>query len=438
MAGTAKSSALGVFSWSAESAFADADVDTTSTHHILRDDAIDVSGLSRPLIDRGGVYMYMNDGEPNIPGPYGLGTFVTTFDLMGHGGTAAGDLTQTNLHALLAQVFGGADATDFGGTESGTGSDADTLKPNGGSESFTPYGLLRVGSLGDGDGDGQCYAVSSVTGTPNTTVELLTEMNGAPLASAVIYAMQHVWPVTDSDNSIITSSGAAFNNTIRVLLQTANTSWLCKGCAPQSVAISGLSAGEIPQVQITWQAAYWEPSAAAFNQARTLTEYYPAPVAAGSLFYQDVGTTTRNTDSPRNVSFDPGIAVQPVMGSGGENANQQVTGYRRVPARSSISFDLEAPAVTATPEWWDYHSADPNVVASGTAPDLKHVLYTLNPFDGRAIGIYMQRCRASTSVPTQSSVDGLNYITVTLEPLAREDSSASSEIENAPWCLSMG
>ena len=431
MAGTAKPSNLGVFAWSAESSFADTSADTVSTHMILRDDAIDLSGLSRPLVDRGGVYMVMNDGEPNVPGAYGAGSFTTTFDLYGHGTTTAGALTQTNLHKLLAHVFGGADATNNGGVDAGTG-DADSLNTDGGSELFTPGAMLRVGALGDGRGGGQCYAVDATTGTPNTVIDLLTGMSGAANDGDVVYAMQHIWPATVDSESILASSGATANNTLRIALKSANLQYICRGCVATAVELSGLSAGEIPQIAITWQCVAWEPISTTFLAARTTADNYPSVTAAGSLFLQAYGTSTRATDIARNFSFTVGMQTQALMGSGGASAGQNIVGWRRLPARSSISFDVEAEAVTASPTWHTYHSSDPNAIT------LKHVLLTLNPHDGRAIGLYFPRCRPSASVPTQNAVDNLNYVTVTLEPLATESASYASTVEIAPWVMSMG
>lgn len=423
MAGTARTSSLGSFEWSAESSFAE-DSSTVATRMIVRDEQIDVSGLQRPLVNRGGVFQRFNEGDNDVPGAFGVGTFTTTFDLYGHGSATDGALTQTNLCKLLAHVFGGVDVSQVGGQLTTGTNDENTITST--NTTLVTGGLLRVGALGDGRAEGQLtYALDDTS-----DYELGVDLPGSPTTDDDVYAMQLVYPISDVSNADIASSGAAFNNTLRVRLQTANLQFICHGVAPQSVSVSGLSPGEMPKLSITWQAAHWEPVNATFPDATGTTDYAPAPVANGSLFLNAKGTTTRATYTPRNFALNVGLDVTPIMGPGGVHDGQNVIGYQRVPAPTTLSFDVEAEASTATPTWWDYFRTDPNSITN------KHIAYLLSPTDGRAVGFYFPNCKPIEMVPTQGSVDGLNYVSLQFEALTNTDTT--SELTLSHWRMGLG
>jgi hypothetical protein len=242
--------------------------------------------------------------------------------------------------------------------------------------------------------------------------------------------MQMIYPISSVANADITSSSATSNNTLRIRLQTANLQYICHGCAAQSIAISGLSAGEMTKVAVTWQAAHWEPVSATFPDATATVDYSPAPVANGSFFINDKGTSTRVTDTPRNVTLNIGLGVTPLFGPGGVHDGQNCIGYQRVPAQTTLSFDVEAEAATATPTWWDYFSTDPNSITN------QHILYLLNPTDGRAVAFYFPNCKPIGMVPTQGSVDGLNYVSLQFEALTNTDTT--SELTLSHWRMGLG
>lgn len=414
MVATARPSNLGTFEWSTESSFAE-DSSSVSNRMQLRNASVDVSSLVRELIDRGGTQQRVGEGQSNIPGPFGVSTFVTEFDLYGHGSTTAGSLTSTALTDLLAHVLGHKNTAQVGGQDDGAG-DSDTLSLDGGSENLVEGALIRCGAAQDGRGNGQVYPVTSPSGTPTTSADLLVGMAAALNDNDIVYAMQVLFPVTGHADLDLVSSDASENNTLRILLSTANQQWLCHGCAPQSVSLSGLAPGEIPRISITWQCVHFEPISGTFPSATATADHAPAPVGRGSMFIQAKGTTTRSgaTYQARNVAIDLGIGCTPIMGPDGVHDGQNVVGYTRTDGPCTISMDVPAEALTANPTWHDYFSTDPNSITH------KHICYTLNPIDGRSVGIYLPNCKPIGNVPTQSEVESLNYVPLQFQALTND------------------
>jgi hypothetical protein len=429
MANTALSSGLAAFCWEAEDSFGDSADDTYTIRHQLRDDQLDVTGLQRPMVPRGGVQQRLNEGQADIPGPFGVGTFTVTLDASGMGTTTVGDLTEPNLSKLLAHVFGNVDWTDFGGQDDGTGAGVTNLEPDGGSEAFSVGGMVRVGALGDGRGGGQAYVIGTKSGTPVDAATVLNGLAVKPNDNDVIYAMGHVYPVSGG-TQVLTSDGSATNNTIRCVLMTNNLQWVCRGCACTGVVLSGLEPGGMPQWQLTFSTVAWGPVNQTFPSATATADYAPAPSTNGTLHWQAKGTTTRNVLSVRDFTLNIGQGMQTRMGQGGENTAQNVVGWVRTPAPTTVSITVEAEAATATPTWWDLFATSPDSIT------LREGVFTANTVDGRALALYLPNCKPIGSLPTQSVVDGLNMVTMEYECLT--NTVTTSELTLSNWRLSMG
>jgi hypothetical protein len=342
VANTAQTSSLGFVGFAAESAFADTSTNSATSLLRIRDDMIDVSGLQRPLIERGGVYQRFNEGSMNVPGPFGLGTFTITHDLHGHGATTLGALTARRLHELLAHVWGGSNFTAVGTNTIDSGSTATSIADA--EATMVTGAIARVGTLGDGRGGGQAAVIADDT----SAFGLLTALGGAPNAADDLYAMGMLYPVSAVTSGILTSSGASSNNTLRFVLATTNLQYVCRGCACTGVELQNLGPGEVPRIRLTFSTVAWEPIAITFPSGETPpTDYAPAPCTGGSLFIQAKGTTTRNVDTLREFSMSVGQGMVPVYGNGGSTDGQNVVGWRRVPAPTRITFAVEAQAATA-------------------------------------------------------------------------------------------
>lgn len=427
MAGTAQSALLGSVAWEAEAAFAQSSDDTITYRMQVRDDQIDVSNLTRELIDRGGVFQYLSEKDLAALGPFGASTFTTSHYLEGHGGTTAGSLTQTDLNRLFAHVFGNVDVTQVGTTVN-TPTDADTFTVVGGT--ILDGGLIRLGALGDARGNGQFLAVDD-----NSTLQLLTAAGAAPNAADVVYAPMLVYPVSSVlSGGIVTASGAASNNTLRFRLQTGNLQFICRGCVATSVTFT-FGDGALPMVTIEWSCVAWNPVSQTFPDVSVATAAKaPAALTAGSLFLQTKGTTTRATEVATGFSVSYEQNMLPIMGTDGATAGQNIVGWRRGPSRTTVSFSVEAEAVTANPTYHDLFATDPN------SQGYKHILWTGSVVDGSAIGMYFPKCRPIGNIPTQAQVEGLNFVPLQFEALTAADTDAATtnELSRAAWVLAQG
>jgi len=420
MAGTSQAGALGAVAFEFEDSFADAADNSITTAMLCRDDQIDVTGLQRPMLDRGGKFPRLNESSPQSLGAFGLGTFTTTFDLGAHGSTTAGAITETDLSKLLGHAFGNTDVTQVGSTAVDAGANT-VAKVIDAAATTSVGGIMRVGDLADGFAEGQAGVISATDGTDH---DLLTELPGIPQTSDNFYAHQLVYPVTTvASGGILTSDGSSTNNTLRFLLYTANGVFVARGCACTGATITGLTSGEVPQIALEWSAVSWGPlGSITFPPSESTDAKPPVPTAAGSFFINSVGTATRVTDSPIAITFNVGQGMAPIMGPGGETNGQNVVGWRRIPAPSTLSVTFEAQAQTATPTYW--------LTANPTVP--RHGLYTLNPVDGSAISFYWPRL-IQTNNPLQEVTNDVNTVTVEFLCATAAPLGSDTELMFSAW-----
>lgn len=425
MANTALSSQLGTVRITAESSFAEDSTTMSGNWYQLRNAMIELSSLQRPMMDRGGVFQRHAEADLQVPGAYGFVTFTTTHDLYGHGAATNGALTATQLATLLGHAIGGLNTSQVGGnvTTNSTGPTDLTSTET----TIVQGGLLRVGVLGDGRAEGQAL----VTDDNSSSYVATTAMAGNPTTADDIFVMQTLFPLTDDADAVITSDGSSTNNTLRVWLATANQQYVCRGCAAQSISFEGLNPGELPRVTITWATTHWEPVNLTFpTSGVSNADYAPAPCSGGSFYYQTYGTATRATLQVRNVSFTHNTELIPITATGGVHEGQNIVGWRRINRPATLSFDVEALA-SGTTTYYDYFQTDP------LSQVYKHILYTLNSVDGRAVAMYFPRCRPVGAVPSQSDVDGLNYQTLQFEAVT-DTPRAGTDIVQANWKLGLG
>ena len=239
MAGTARTSSTGFVAFESEDSFADAADDTYTTRLQVRDGSLNLAGLARPLVNRGGVFQRLNEGDADIPGAFGLGTFSFRHDLHGHGSATTGALTETDLAKLLAHAVGNSAWSQVGGLLTTGTNDTNTLTST--NTTLLEGGLLRVGALADGRAGGQgTYALDATS-----SYELGVDLPGSPTTADSVRAMGLIYPVSGG-TTILTSSGATSNNTLRFVLATANLQYVCRGCACTRLTIGGLAPGELP------------------------------------------------------------------------------------------------------------------------------------------------------------------------------------------------
>lgn len=383
--------ALNSASYAAETAYGETTT-TASTLQLALAAPIDGSGLVHTKIDPAFQKSRLMDGVQWILGTQ-EGTFKTKLWLTGHGSTTASTVTVGLHEALIANYVlgsgsGVAAAMAAGTTATGGTASAWTTTASG---TGVSGGLVRLGALNDGRGGGAFYPI----GTHITTT--LTPVAAPPLAPTtgdVIYSS-----VTGYTQSTTTTQKSA-----RFLLQGKSIQYLCHGCVPTAVAYSGLNTGSAPSVEITWSVAWWEYSTATFPSAVTTEQFTAGPCAAGSFFVNTVGTATSALRTMRDFTLTHTLGTILMPGTGGVNAYQKYVGAIRGPDKITVSWVEDADDTTGTPVLPGY--------ATGT--NAKHVVYSLNTIDGKAMGFYFPNL-CITKVPTQYTDGNVNRLKIEAE-----------------------
>jgi hypothetical protein len=403
---TATNSALGAVLYENESTFGE-DIDTTATR-LQTLGPVDLSGFTQEKQNIDPTRQRPHEGVQDERMTMG-GSFSVRLLLTGHGGTAATTLTATNLYTLLKNVIGSGSVTNVGTTCTGGTASIPTLTAG----TVADGSVIKFGVLGDGDGEGQFYAVDNLTGANLT---LLTDLGATPAAADVVYAAQMVYPSeTPGTIESVTST--------RWRLMTGNKQILAHGCYPTAVEFSNLNAGELPQVTVSFSCAWWEIDNETFPDATATAAKTGAPVAAGSFWMNAVGTSTNATYGLRNGGLRIEFTTIPLVGPGGSNSYQHIVGARRVRCQAFLSttFDAEASGTTT----WD----DLYTTAEGSAVN-RHAVWTLSVADGRALGLYFPNLKIITPRPTQQDVDGLNRVQVEWEALTSADTTSDLTLAN--------
>lgn len=313
------------------------------------------------------------------------GSFKTKLDLTGHGATTAGSPTLDALETFLGIPFG-AVALSASASTTLTGGTA-AVPTTTASGTFSAGGLCAVGALLDGDGDGQMYGIATHT---TTSLTLLHALRGAPVNGAVLCPVAQMYLPSDPTSSAIIGS--------RFQILTNNMQYRLHGCFPQALSFMGLSAGERPQLEITWGVSRWsETASGTYPSAVTMNRYNPGVVAAGSLHVNTVGTSTRSEIKCPSFQIDVDLGIIPIRAPGGVGQYQTIIGARRTNDSVKITFTADADSVTASP------------VLPGWGRDTlsRTMMYTLSTAIGSRVGFKFPKVCSST-VPVQIADGGLN------------------------------
>jgi hypothetical protein len=379
------------------------DIDTVATYKLHLREPVDTSGLVQKKLEPGTVVQYRGDMGDYIKGTF-EGSFKTKLALAGHGSTTIGAITITPLETLLGIVFGNAVTTATGSTLTGGTATVATTTDSG---TLDPGDLCFIGALGDTKGEGQCYPIATHA---TTNLTLLVDMQGAPANGNVRYGGTTIYPHSAASSTSVT--------TVRMAISSAGAQYLCHGCAPTAIAITGLNPGELPMIEITWTTAWWEYTNATFPSAVSSDTFNPAPTAGGSLVVNTVGTGTNSAStrrSYRNFTISYEIGIIPLRGPGGYNAYQDIIGYTRANDSCKVSWTEDAEATTTTPV----------LPGFGTANNRKHAMLTLSTSDGSRVGFYFPSLRIS-NIPAQQVADGVFRFTI--EAMAGVGPTATSAL----------
>ena len=370
---------------------------------------VDTSGLTQEIIDLGLTTQYANEGHMGARGPLG-GSFDVTTYLAGHGSTTAGAVTANTQETLLSRVIGGINAAQVGTTLSASTS-ATEWALTAGTQVNGAVGFLGV--VGDGDGNGQAFATDD-----ETTFTSLIAMDATPAASAVQLAPVNIYPIETTANDTLVST--------RWQLMSGNQKYNCHGVYPTGLAISGLNAGEIPQITTTFGVSRWNAeSASTFPTATSVDTDVPAVVSAGSLHMSAVGTATRTKYCYRDLQIGLNLEVVPLMGPCSSNIGQVVTGARRVKCGATIAFtiDAEAAGTETFGDIWD-------------AKVFQQIMVTLSTEDGSAVALWFPNCRPMGQRPVQFDDNGINRIRIELEAHTSQDSTTA--LTHAAFVIAQG
>ena len=353
---------------------------------------LDVSGLKQPRSDSNRIQQYKQGGSNWLLMAQEC-SFKLKFWLTGHGSTTSGAVTPGIVESLMGYALGNIDATPASGTTCGAGSTA-TVVVTVASGTFPPGALVRVGTLGDGRGNGQ-WAIVSTHITTNLT--LLTALPGIPNAGDVVYSASLAYTTE--------SPAPSAPQSMRMLLALANQRYETHGVVITGVTIDGLNPGELPSVEFECTGAWWQYNTAVTFPSTVATEVFNAsPTAAGSLFLQAVGTATRATRVYRTFKLAIKLGIVMEKGPGGVNGNQVIVGARRIPDDYKITWTEDAePSGT--------HTLDDAFIA-GTA---QQMLLGLSCTPGSAMCLRFGNLNWCSDRPVQVDTDNLGRMKAMME-----------------------
>lgn len=397
--------------YNTESAWCEASTTYGSRLAVLGD--YDVSGLTQSKDEAERATQYAQEGTMPIRGVKG-GSFSTDIWIPGHGSaTDSGTPSAEEHETVLGWFFGNCAA----GGAATTASAGTTTITTAAASGLTAGQIFWGGVKGDGRMDGQAGVVSTHS---SSTLTSLVEMPAAASGTdAIASAVMLYFTETPSSLAVVNSRGR---------LLTADQQYAMRGMFPQSVSVSGLNPQEKPRASLSWGVSDWDPVSATFPSATAVDSFNPAANAGGSLFFQARGTATRQTYAVRDFSLSIDLGIQPVMGPGGNGANQVIVGAVRGPARITATFTVDSESATATPTWpgrWDSDT------------QFYHLLYNLNGnVSGKRVAIYMPNCCIADRKPVQTNQNGINRETITV--IAYMGTDTTSELTRSALRIGLG
>lgn len=384
-------SALQALVYEAESTFGE-DVTTFATYRLPVRGPMDLK-LRQDVQEAQLVSQYQNDGGIPWKGCLG-GTLTFTLELPGHGSATSGASTIRPMATLLGLILGAAAMSGAAGTTA-TGGTA-TVVTTTASGTISAGSLVRIGTKGDGRGNGQWYPVATHV---TTNLTLLVAMDGAPSNGDVIY-------VADVMSTIEIPTTNDYTG-VRFLYLSGNMRYELHGCCPTAVRFMGLSTGGRPQLQLTYEIAWHRPSSTTFPSTVTTDADLSGAAAAGSFFFQVNGTTTRNSGASgslrkiRTFELSYGLGTMPMDGPGGANVLQRYVDAKRLPCTIEMTWTEDCPANTTTPY----------IVGQQQSDAFYHVCYSVSVVNGKALGFYWPKV-VLTDVSFQELGNGINRFTI--------------------------
>lgn len=408
---------LGALLYADESTFGEVSTTYDERLAILNPTTEMAAGLEHSLIAPTWTKQYQNDGDIGIRGIYG-GAFSIEGWLTGHGSTAAGAISATALETFLGRVVGNLSVAQAGTTVN-VATSASQFSLVGGT--VLAGGMIRVGSLNDARGNGQFAVVNNAS-----TITLHTALDATPNAADVVYAAAMVYPYEDP--TVVTPTSLRFN------ILTANQRYGCWGCYPTGIAFSGLNPGELPRFSVPIAVSRWAAeSGSTFPTATAQLTDTPAPVAAGSFFYQTVSqsgtiTVTRQKLTILSCEISIDMPTVAVTGPGATDARQAVIAARRLGCRMRMTVTYEAAAAGTDVFGAIFDTAE-------ATRNFYHLLYSASCEDGTALGFYLPRATLVDRKPVQQDGSGRNIQSVTFE--GTSGPTTTNDLTQSNWRMAL-
>lgn len=398
-------SSLQTLAWKAEASWAENVA--TMDYGITTNDPVATDGITQPMLDPARVVSGRLDGTSGIPGAYDNVRISWTQHATGHGSATTGATTLSDLPRTLGNTLGGATVSaPSGDTTSGGTATAPTTTTASGVNQIVAGSLIRIGSHGDGRGNGQFYRVSSHS---TNTLNLLTGLTASPNNGDVLYSASIAYPAA----SACAVTGSRFR------LQTADQQGILHGGFPTEFGFS-IEPGRPGRFSQGYQFSWVEPSSTTFPTTPTADAFSPSPwTADGSCFFNQVGTATRAEITVRAFSMQYTLGMAANMGGAGINAYQSITGATRLKDTCIVNFTVDAEGVDTTPTWWDRWLTNGNW----------HMLLTFNAKATQALGVYFPNLCFTGMRPWQSTMNGRNVVNV---QMYAKQGATTSDVTNAP------
>lgn len=386
-----RNSSFGTVLYSAESSWAEASGTPSIRLPVL--EAVDLSGFKQSKIEPGRVVQRLNDGTAKISGPQS-GEFKVKLHLAGHGSATSGATSATSVPTLLGYVFGAA-VVSLATGQTATGGTAISISTSA-ANGIGLGSLVRIGVVGDARGEGEFIACKTHT---SSTLVPFNAMGAAPSNGDVIHSAETVSSLEEVASSAVTG--------LRFLLMTGNLQVIARGCYATGVSFSGLNAGEVPMMEITFKASTWEFTSQTFPSATSVETFTPAINARSVMFLNVVGTPTRALRTYRSLALSYDLGMTELTGPTGVGQYQTCVGAVRGPAAIKVEWTEDADAATASPVlagYWDGTSA-------------YHMCVTLNKTAGSAMGFYFPNLLPADDKPVQMADGNINRVKLSLQAI---------------------
>lgn len=287
---------------------------------------LDLSGLVHEGLENPEIESSMMAKGAFIPGLRVGSIKVSTYL-----GAANSDISANPVATLLSKIMGGianpssarTDLADVSGTHTTTRVYASGVESN-----VVAGQAVKIGTRGDGRGDGRVYPI---TATGTDYIDLGMACPSAPNdGDALTFSTTVYFDDTTTQQYIDTLSiGHASNDQIQTLGGMGGFS------------ISGLKAGEIPQIEFDLMVADWREVSVGGNadqlEPTSATQGNRPPVerGLGAFLIADNGSTTVEAVAIDDLTITPNITYEAIPDPNGVNG---IGGFAKVPGMVQASF----------------------------------------------------------------------------------------------------